>query len=43
LVNDEVAKFGQVNTSIVVSDFIKQKFVDVKKIMNDLNSSDFNT
>lgn len=32
-INDEVAKFGQVNTSIVVSDFIEHKSIDINKII----------
>ncbi|HSA05563.1 MAG TPA: Lrp/AsnC family transcriptional regulator [Candidatus Gastranaerophilales bacterium] len=34
IVNDEVARFGQVNSSIVVYDFLEHKSIDIKKLMN---------
>lgn len=33
MVNDETARFGQVNTSIVVQDFIEHKSIDIKKLI----------
>lgn len=38
IVNDEVGKFGQVNTSIVVSDFIENKHLDINKVVEILGS-----
>lgn len=39
IINDEVAKFGQVETSLVVTNFIKNTTMDIDKMLN--ISSDF--